>query len=244
MVLEVEDQGVGIETSELDQVRTLVAGQRAPSLILDYQIFERFHRLERTRDIASGTGIGKLNIQLLCGALTLSFEGLALTLEMCKVLHGQLDVRSELNVGSVFSFVLSGASNSNQAHHVSPHSVTFRRGYFHLPSESVSHDPHADESATSKNERIVEAQIKDATQHRSAVFMDAHRDSTASSVGGQSASTSGASASTGGDYFGEEGESHSLHGHALHLLINSMHSQDLSEMRNATILRTDRKSVV
>ncbi|GAA5932140.1 uncharacterized protein JCM15063_001133 [Sporobolomyces koalae] len=67
-------------------------------------IFERFHRVQSSsRATAMSTGIG-----------------LALTLELVKLIGGQLEVESELGVGSIFTVRLS-------------------RGYSHLPIEQVDH---------------------------------------------------------------------------------------------------------
>ncbi|KAK4703656.1 hypothetical protein P7C70_g2556, partial [Phenoliferia sp. Uapishka_3] len=154
VVLEVEDEGVGIPTAELDN------------------IFERFHRIERTRDVASGTGIG-----------------LALTLEMCKSLHATIDVKSEVNKGSIFS-------------------VRFRRGFVHLPAESVSHDEREEVTSTAKTTRVAEAQIKDATYHRDASSPVLRRKSLASIASGPS--TGDPSVVSPGSGSGEYFEQHEL----------------------------------
>ncbi|SCZ87449.1 BZ3500_MvSof-1268-A1-R1_Chr2-2g04915 [Microbotryum saponariae] len=68
-------------------------------------IFERFHRVEGTARTSSGTGIG-----------------LALTLEIVKLLGGLVEVESELGVGSTFY-------------------VRIPRGFTHLAREQVIHEP-------------------------------------------------------------------------------------------------------
>ncbi|BGO94298.1 hypothetical protein NBRC10512_002748 [Rhodotorula toruloides] len=69
------------------------------------KIFERFHRIEANSRMATGTGIG-----------------LALTLELVKLVGGQLEVESELGKGSIFT-------------------VRLQRGHTHLPIEQVDHTP-------------------------------------------------------------------------------------------------------
>ncbi|GAA6054361.1 hypothetical protein JCM3770_003336 [Rhodotorula araucariae] len=69
------------------------------------KIFDRFHRIEANSRMATGTGIG-----------------LALTLELVKLLGGQLEVESELGEGSTFT-------------------IRLQRGHTHLPIEQVDHTP-------------------------------------------------------------------------------------------------------
>ncbi|BGP42546.1 hypothetical protein JCM10450v2_006649 [Rhodotorula kratochvilovae] len=69
------------------------------------KIFDRFHRIEANSRMATGTGIG-----------------LALTLELVKLLGGQLEVESELGKGSTFT-------------------IRLQRGHTHLPIEQVDHTP-------------------------------------------------------------------------------------------------------
>ncbi|GAA6013850.1 hypothetical protein JCM10207_008212 [Rhodosporidiobolus poonsookiae] len=67
------------------------------------KIFDRFHRIEANSRMATGSGIG-----------------LALTLELVKLLGGQLEVESEVGNGSTFT-------------------VRLQRGHTHLPIEQVDH---------------------------------------------------------------------------------------------------------
>jgi len=78
-VLSISDTGVGIPQSELGR------------------IFERFHRVQSSSQMTTGTGIG-----------------LALTLELVKLIGGQLEVDSDFGRGSTFTCdrFLSGHSNS------------------------------------------------------------------------------------------------------------------------------------
>ncbi|GAA5864241.1 hypothetical protein JCM8547_001304 [Rhodosporidiobolus lusitaniae] len=69
------------------------------------KIFERFHRIEANSRMATGSGIG-----------------LALTLELVKLLGGQLEVESDVGKGSTFI-------------------VRLQRGHTHLPIEQVDHTP-------------------------------------------------------------------------------------------------------
>lgn len=69
------------------------------------KVFDRFHRIEANSRIATGTGIG-----------------LALTLELVKLLGGQLEVESELGQGSTFT-------------------IRLQRGHTHLPIEQIDHTP-------------------------------------------------------------------------------------------------------
>ncbi|GAA5995875.1 uncharacterized protein JCM10292_004800 [Rhodotorula paludigena] len=69
------------------------------------KIFDRFHRIEANSRMATGTGIG-----------------LALTLELVKLIGGQLEVESELGKGSTFT-------------------IRLQRGHTHLPIEQVDHTP-------------------------------------------------------------------------------------------------------
>ncbi|BGP19092.1 hypothetical protein JCM10213v2_007179 [Rhodosporidiobolus nylandii] len=69
------------------------------------KIFDRFHRIEANSRMATGSGIG-----------------LALTLELVKLLGGQLEVESEVGKGSTFT-------------------VRLQRGHTHLPMDQVDHTP-------------------------------------------------------------------------------------------------------
>ncbi|TKA52251.1 hypothetical protein B0A53_04674 [Rhodotorula sp. CCFEE 5036] len=71
------------------------------------KIFDRFHRVEASK-MATGTGIG-----------------LALTLELVKMIGGQLEVESEVGKGSTFT-------------------VRLQRGHTHLPIDQVDHTPEED----------------------------------------------------------------------------------------------------
>ncbi|GAA5852766.1 hypothetical protein JCM9279_003962 [Rhodotorula babjevae] len=69
------------------------------------RVFDRFHRIEANSRMATGTGIG-----------------LALTLELVKLLGGQLEVESELGHGSTFT-------------------IRLQRGHTHLPIDQIDHTP-------------------------------------------------------------------------------------------------------
>ncbi|GAA6059978.1 hypothetical protein JCM10212_001327 [Sporobolomyces blumeae] len=86
-VLSISDTGVGIPRTELGK------------------IFNRFHRVQSSTMMTTGTGIG-----------------LALTLELVKLIGGQLEVESDFGSGSTFT-------------------VRLQRGYAHLPIEQVEHTP-------------------------------------------------------------------------------------------------------
>ncbi|GAA5825914.1 hypothetical protein JCM11251_000050 [Rhodosporidiobolus azoricus] len=88
------------------------------------KIFDRFHRTEHSRTAATGTGIG-----------------LALTLELVKLIGGQLEVESEVGKGSTFH-------------------VRLQRGHTHLPIEQVDHTPEENvpqfQSFQSRNLAVVD----------------------------------------------------------------------------------------
>ncbi|KAK4703630.1 hypothetical protein P7C70_g2585, partial [Phenoliferia sp. Uapishka_3] len=92
------------------------------------KIFERFHRVESTHYSAPGTGIG-----------------LALTLEVVKTLGAQLEVTSEVGLGSTFF-------------------VKFRRGFTHLPSEQITHHQLSDDGELAA--RLSESEIKEAASYQ------------------------------------------------------------------------------
>ncbi|KAK4701056.1 cysteine-dependent adenosine diphosphate thiazole synthase, partial [Phenoliferia sp. Uapishka_3] len=94
------------------------------------QIFERFHRVEGASQTASGTGIG-----------------LALTLETVNSLGAEMEVVSELGVGSTFS-------------------VRFRRGFTHLPREQISQSRDIDITTNLATTKLCQIEIKEATSHR------------------------------------------------------------------------------
>ncbi|GAA5985176.1 hypothetical protein JCM10908_002555 [Rhodotorula pacifica] len=86
------------------------------------KVFDRFHRVEASR-MATGTGIG-----------------LALTLELVKMVGGQLEVESEVGKGSTFT-------------------VRLQRGHTHLPIDQVDHTPEEDAIASqfqSRNLSVVD----------------------------------------------------------------------------------------
>ncbi|GAA5867623.1 hypothetical protein JCM3774_001533 [Rhodotorula dairenensis] len=86
------------------------------------KIFDRFHRVEASK-MATGTGIG-----------------LALTLELVKLVGGQLEVESEIGKGSTFT-------------------VRLQRGFTHLPIDQVDHALEEDLAVTkfqSRNLAVVD----------------------------------------------------------------------------------------
>ncbi|GAA5948632.1 hypothetical protein JCM21900_005196 [Sporobolomyces salmonicolor] len=127
------------------------------------KIFDRFHRIERDSRMATGTGIG-----------------LALTLELVKLIGGQLEVESELGKGSTFT-------------------VRLQRGYSHLPIEQVDHTPEdpavlavsqqgrnltmVEEAAAFRYDTVDESPLSSASSSASTSAMSEHGTSSGSGSG-------------------------------------------------------------
>ncbi|GAA5906400.1 hypothetical protein JCM5296_000445, partial [Sporobolomyces johnsonii] len=132
------------------------------------KIFDRFHRIERDSRMATGTGIG-----------------LALTLELVKLIGGQLEVESELGQGSTFT-------------------VRLQRGYSHLPIEQVDHTPEDPATlAVSQQSRNLTV-VEEAAAFRYDAVDESPLSSASSSASTSATSEHGASSGSGSgeDYLG------------------------------------------
>ncbi|KAM0750815.1 hypothetical protein T439DRAFT_356557 [Meredithblackwellia eburnea MCA 4105] len=94
--------------------------------------------------------------------------GLALTSEIVKTLGGELEVKSTVGMGSTFL-------------------VKFRRGYTHLPSDSVTHTELTENAEIAQAaDRLYETEIKDAATYRLDTAPLVSAGTSSESVGGSS----------------------------------------------------------
>ncbi|GAA5973125.1 hypothetical protein JCM11641_006280 [Rhodosporidiobolus odoratus] len=155
------------------------------------KVFDRFHRTENSR-MATGTGIG-----------------LALTLELVKLLGGQLEVESEVGQGSTFR-------------------VRLNRGHTHLPIEQVDHTPEDEVKFFPNYQNRNLAAVDEAASWRYDVSLDEAMDSTPLSSASSSSSTGTTVSSDGrGDSSGSgSGEDY-------------LGSADVLSLKNRTIVLVD-----
>ncbi|GAA5891499.1 hypothetical protein JCM6882_004493 [Rhodosporidiobolus microsporus] len=137
------------------------------------RIFDRFHRTEHSRTAATGTGIG-----------------LALTLELVKLLGGQLEVESEVGRGSTFL-------------------VRLQRGHTHLPIEQVDHTPEEAnpqyQSYQSRNLAVVDEAASwryDAAIEEAIENTPLSSASSSSGTASEQGNSSGSGSGSGEDYLG------------------------------------------